>query len=307
MYGVSALRRVISSVMGVVLAFALAIVVSPAAFAEGVGSCDPQLGVCDVGISGEADTATGAGGTDAAPSADPCAAYPEAAYGDKAPKVSPACAGELQGNYCKAIQADALDGLEVGSIAVLTPQQMNGLNRLLATDGCPAIVTAASLAEQAYERIVLPHPSGHRSPSEAQRYNGYPFTYVGLWTYYWTDPATWRPLTATASAAGLSATVTATPSSLFFDPGDGSGSQSCAGPGRPWAESDGNSAPSDGACGYRYSRVTGPGYGHPITSTQTISWKITWTGTGNSGGEIAGLSTSTSGQLNVLQIKTVNR
>jgi hypothetical protein len=305
--GVRALRPVITSVIGVVLAFALAIVVSPNAFAEGVGSCDPQLGVCDVGISGEADTDADAGGTGAATSADPCAAYPKAAYGDKPPKVSPACADQLQGKYCNAMEADALEGLEVGSIAELTPQQTSGLNRLLAADGCPVIVTAASLAEQAYKRIVFPHPSGHRSPSEAQGYNGYPFTYVGLWTYYWTDPATWRPLTATASAAGLSATVTAVPVSLSFDPGDGSGSQSCAGPGRPWVKSDGNDAPSDGACGYRYSKVTGPGYGHPITSTQTINWKITWTGTGNSGGEIPGLPTSTSGQLNVLQIKTVNR
>jgi hypothetical protein len=95
--------------------------------------------------------------------------------------------------------------------------------------------------------------------------------------------------------------------SLSFDPGDGSEGKSCAGPGRPWVESDRNSAPSEGACGYQYSKVTGPGYDHPITSTQTILWKITWTGTGNTGGEIPGLSTSTAGQLNVLQIKTVNR
>jgi hypothetical protein len=189
----------------------------------------------------------------------------------------------------------------------LTPQQINDLNMQFSVEGCPAIVTAASLAEQAYEEIVLPRPSGHRSPSEAQDYNGYPFTYVGLWTYYWTDPASWKPLTATASAVGLSATVTAVPVSLSFDPGDGSGSQFCAGPGRPWLESDGNDAPSEGACGYRYSKVTGPGYGHPITSTQTIAWKVTWRGTGNTGGEIPGPLTSTSGQLNVLQIQTVNR
>lgn len=307
MFGVRALRPATTSVIGVVLAFALAIVVSPAAFADGVGSCDPQLGICDVGIGSETNTGTDSGGTGAAASTDPCAPYPEAAYGDKPPKVSPGCADKLQGDYCNAIEADALEGLEVGSAGQLAPQQMNDLNGLLATDGCPAIVTAATLAQQAFGSIVFPHPSGHRSPSEAQGYNGYPFTYVGLWTYYWTDPAIWRPLTASASAAGLTASVTATPSSLSFDPGNGSGGQSCSGPGRPWVESDGNDAPSDGACGYRYSRVTGPGYGHPITSTQTIVWKITWTGTGNTGGEIPELSTSTSGQLNVLQIKTVNR
>ena len=213
----------------------------------------------------------------------------------------------MQGEYCNTIKADALGGLEVGNVAELTSQQINDLNLQFSADGCPAIVTAASLAEQAYKEIAFPRPSGHRSPSEARGYNGYPFTYVGLWTYYWTDAATWKPLTATASAAGMTATVTATPVSLSFNPGDGSPSQSCTGPGRPWAEPDGDSAPSDGACGFQYSRVTGPGYGHPITSTQTIVWKITWTGTGNTGGEIPRLSTSSSGQLNVLQIKTVNR
>jgi hypothetical protein len=299
-----------------VLLFAFYTVSAPSARADGgSGGCnvvkDPTCTVSAGGLgaggSGSGGAGGDSGGTGAAASTDPCAAYPEAAYGDKPPKVPQACADELQGKYCNAILGDILDGLKYPSVNNLTPAQTALVNNDLAGSGCPAIVTTAALAQQAFDSIVFPHPSGHRSPSEAQDYNGYPFSYVGLWTYYWTDSATWRPLTATASAAGLTATVTATPSSLSFDPGDGSGSQSCAGPGRPWAESDGNSAPSDGACGYRYSRVTGPGYGHPVTSTQTIVWKITWTGTGNSGGEIAGLSTSTSGQLNVLQIKTVNR
>lgn len=290
--------------------FGLSIASATSAHADGrSGGCnvvkDPT---CTVSASGglDASDSTGAGGGSGI-SKEPCAGYPDAVYGDRPPQVPQACADELQGKYCNAILGDILDGLKYPSVNSLTPAQTALVNNDLAGGGCPAIVTSAALARQAFDSIVFPHPSGHRSPSEAQSYNGYPFTYVGLWTYYWTDPVTWRPLTATASAAGLTATVTAIPTSLSFDPGDGSGSQSCAGPGRPWVESDGNDAPSGGACAYRYSRVTGPGYGHPITSTQTIVWKITWTGTGNTGGEIAGLSTSTSGQLNVLQIKTVNR
>lgn len=294
--------------------FGLYDIVSPtSSYADGgSGGCnvvkDPTCTVSASGGLGAGDStgADGDGGGSGS-SKNPCAAYPDAVYGDRPPQVPQACADELQGKYCNAILGDILDGLEYPSVNNLTPAQAVLVNRNLTRSGCPVIVTTATLAQRAFDSIVFPHPSGHRSPSETQGYNGYPFTYVGLWTYYWTDPATWRPLTATASAAGLTATVTATPSSLSFDPGDGSGSQSCTGPGRPWVVSDGNDAPSDGACGYRYTRVTGPGYGHPITSTQTISWKITWTGTGNSGGEIAGLSTSTSGQLNVLQIKTVNR
>lgn len=296
-----------------VLLFAFYIVSASLAHADGgSGGCnvvkDPTCTVsAGAGLGAGDSSGAGGDGGGSGSSRDSCAGYPNAAYGDRPPTVSRACADELQGKYCNAILGDILEGLKYPGVINLTPAQTTLVNTDLAGSGCPAIVTTATLAQQAFDSIVFPHPSGHRSPSEAQGYNGFPFTYVGLWTYYWTDPATWRPLTATASAAGLTATVIATPISLSFDPGDGSGSQSCTGPGRPWAESDGNDAPSDGACGYRYSRVTGPGYGHPITSTQTIHWNITWTGTGNSGGEIPGLSTSTSGQLNVLQIKTVNR
>jgi hypothetical protein len=67
--------------------------------------------------------------------------------------------------------------------------------------------------------------------------------------------------------------------------------------------SDGNGAPTDGACAYQYSKVTSG----PITSTQTIVWQITWKGTGGTTGEIPSLSTSTSGQLQVLQVQVVNR
>jgi hypothetical protein len=307
MHGLITMRKVITGLIALAVVLATGVAVSAPAHADGSGDCNVRFDpTCTVGVGGGGgggSGGSGGGGTNV----DLCAQYPNAAYGDKPPTVSQACADELQGRYCNAMLGDMLGGLQWPAVSKLSVQQIGVVNNNLAQIGCPAIVTPATLAEQAFNSIVFPHPSGHRSPAEVQDYNGYPFTYVGLWTYYWTDPATWKPLTATASAAGLSATVTAVPVSLSFEPGNGSEGQSCAGPGRPWVESDGNSAPSEGACGYQYSKVTGPGYDHPITSTQTIVWKITWTGTGNTGGEIPGLSTSTSGQLNVLQIRTVNR
>lgn len=178
---------------------------------------------------------------------------------------------------------------------------------LLQTQGCAGNtytpVNPAVLAQQALATIRFPHPSGDRSPRQTLTYQGHPFSYVNLWTFFWTDPGVWHPLSATASVGEVSATVTARPVELVFDPGDGNAAVACAGPGRPWAESDGNSPPSDGACGYRYTKVTSG----PITSTQTIVWQITWVGTGNTSGEIPSLSTSTSGQLQVLQIQVVTR
>ena len=135
-------------------------------------------------------------------------------------------------------------------------------------------------AQNAYRSIHFPKPSGDRSPSQDQTYRGYPFTYVGLWTWFWTNRASWRTLTATATDGDQSATVTASPVELVYDAGDGSGSQTCDGPGRAWTSVDGNAAPTGGGCAYQYHQVTSS----PITSTQSIIWKITWIGTGNTAG-----------------------
>jgi hypothetical protein len=299
------MRRIASGLVALSVVFSAAVLVASPAGANGNGDCNVRDPTCTVSTGGGGNGG-GSNGGGGGSSVDPCAKYPNAAYGDAPPKVSQACADDLQGNYCNAMKADAANALEKG-YAQWTVAETDEVNREMAQIGCPPVVTPAGLAEQAFKTIDFPRPSGHRSPAEAEVYNGFAFTYVGLWTYYWTDPGTWKPLTATASAAGFTATVTAVPVSLSFDPGDGSDSSSCAGPGRPWTDADGNSAPGGGACGYQYSKVTGPGYDHPITSTQTILWKITWTGTGNSAGQIPALSTSTSGLLNVLQIKTVSR
>lgn len=191
---------------------------------------------------------------------------------------------------------------------------LDDLNQMLASTGCPAVPVAAApppspaeLAQRAAASFVLPHPTGSRSPGEGQAYAGYPFTYVGLWTFFWTDPATWSPLTARAEAGGNWAEVTATPILLTFAPGDGMPTVSCSGPGRPWVAADGDGDPTAGACGYRYQKVTGPGFDNPVTSTQTVVWRLTWVGSTNTSGTLTQRSTATDGVLNVLQIQTVNR
>jgi hypothetical protein len=59
--------------------------------------------------------------------------------------------------------------------------------------GSPAVAAHNALA-----LIHFPKPSGDRSPSQHRLYAGYPFTWVNLWTYYWTDPSTWKSYSATA-------------------------------------------------------------------------------------------------------------
>ncbi len=168
----------------------------------------------------------------------------------------------------------------------------------------PPPPSPAVLAEQAYAELVLPKPSLGRSPDLAKgdpAQGGRAYTVVNLWTRYFSDPAGWVPTSKTVKLRGVFATVTATPSALLFDPGDGNAAVSCPGPGRPWRESDGFDPPGAGECGYQYRKVEAK----PITGTESISWSVTWIGSAGAGGTFAGLTTSASSDFLVEQIQIV--
>lgn len=281
---------------------------SAAANGPGGGTCDPTIdptctvtvtlpgdpGTGPTGSSGPGQTGDHHGPTDnACHNTDPRGGCNPCPGNGAAPADLAACAAFTENNFCSQLNPAGLDPAAW--------QQVLQLYNCAANTFTP--VNPAVLAQQSLATIHFPKPSGDRSPRQTLSYQGYPFTYVNLWTYYWTDLASWHALSATASLRGVSATVTARPVELDFDPGNGSPAVSCSGPGRPWVHSDGNAAPADGACGYQYVTVSSG----PITSTQTIVWQISWTGTGGTGDELPALSTSTSGQLQVLQVQTVTR
>jgi hypothetical protein len=168
------------------------------------------------------------------------------------------------------------------------------------TAGVP--VTAAQLALRAYGLLRLPSPTGDRSPDQDLRWRGLPFSYVNLWTWFWTSPETYRPVSRTVRAGAVSATATAVPVELVFDPGDGNAPVACAGPGRPWREADGAGPPPTG-CGYQYRHVTSDG---PVTATVSIYWRVAWVGNNGQSGALPVLVTQRSAQLNVLQVQVVN-
>ena len=161
----------------------------------------------------------------------------------------------------------------------------------------------AVLAQQAYTELAPPKPVAKRSPPEGNsdpQYGGLPYTWVGIWTYVWSGE--WQPLSRTVGLRGVSATVTATPTALVFDPGDGSAPVTCEGPGRPWTEADGSAAPSAGACGHMYRAVTPNG---PLTATTSIQWSVAWTSNVGAGGTFPALTTQTSSSFLVEQIQVV--
>lgn len=102
-----------------------------------------------------------------------------------------------------------------------------------------------------------------------------PVTYVNLWVWFWSTSDVWTTYSRTVGLNGVTATATATPVSLTFDPGNGDAPVVCTNPGRAWTDADGNVDPSttDG-CGYRYSKTTPNG---PITGRLLIDWDVSWT------------------------------
>jgi len=161
----------------------------------------------------------------------------------------------------------------------------------------------AVLAQQAYTELTVPKPAAQRSPPETNSdpdNGGLPYTWVGLNTWVWVN--NWQPLQRTVDLRGVSATVTATPTSLVFDPGNGDAPVTCPGPGRPRTEADANTAPTGGGCGYMYRSVTPDG---PLTATTGITWSVAWTSNTGAGGTSPALTTQSHSTFLVEQIQVV--
>ncbi len=165
-------------------------------------------------------------------------------------------------------------------------------------------ITPAELAQRALASVKVPKPRVHRSPSEALRDDGLPYTWVNVWTWFWTDPGPWTNLPAATATLGVaSATVTLTPTELMFDPGNGAAVETCRGPGRPWTPADGNASPGHGGCAYRFRSVS-----EAVSSTVSIRWDVSWTGSGGAGGTLPAMTTQALLPVfKVEQAKVVNR
>lgn len=141
-------------------------------------------------------------------------------------------------------------------------------------------VTPQVLAELAYSQIQLPTTEVALAPAEA--------TKVNLPTWAWLDKATFKAVSVTAAlnvgALNIQATTTAKPVSLRLEPGTADAetypaSGECTfgddgAIGEPYAVGKADRTPP---CGVRYLRSSGDG---SYQLRATITWKVSWTGTG---------------------------
>lgn len=164
--------------------------------------------------------------------------------------------------------------------------------------GAPA-VDPAELASEALQRTPLPEPQISMSPSPEIP------QLVNLTSFLWLPAEQWQPETASASAGGVTSTVTATPMRVIWDMGQGD-TVTCDGPGVPYQPG----VPDDrqpSTCHYTYRRSSAGQPGQAFTVTATVQWETTWTVTGAPGGGSLGtVSQSSSTSVQVAEIQTIN-
>lgn len=132
---------------------------------------------------------------------------------------------------------------------------------------------------------------------------------VGLDTWIWTTTP-WAPVSATAWVpTGIDgrlawSTATASPTTLTFDPGDGTEPVVCDGPGARWTEALGDEAVSD--CMVRFSHSSAvAANGRTFTATVRIDWLTAWVGSSGAGGTLAPITTSATVDVTVGEIQAV--
>ncbi|MGW1877200.1 hypothetical protein [Streptomyces sp. NPDC001975] len=163
------------------------------------------------------------------------------------------------------------------------------------------------LAALAYQRMQLPDTKVTLAPEAT--------TKVNLPTWAWLDKAVFDEVQATAAinvpGFGIQATTTARPVSLKLEPGTTDAetfpaSGQCAinadnSIGQPYAKGDADKTPP---CGIRYLHSSGDGV---FKLQATITWKISWTGTGGAGGDLPDGTFGTTQDVTVQEIQAVNR
>lgn len=144
--------------------------------------------------------------------------------------------------------------------------------------GVANAITSEVLAKYAYDSIRVPDTEVTLNPTTTQT--------VNLPTWAWLDKARFAPVRVTAElpGTGLRATTTATPVALHIDAGTPDASVFPSGGdcpidtggriGTPYV----TGAKGDPPCGVTYRRMTN---GRPFPLRATVTWKISWTGTGH--------------------------
>lgn len=195
-------------------------------------------------------------------------------------------ASNLQQNNCKV----------TGGLAYQRDQLLyygHGLANVHCPTGKPAQrkrphVTLDELVVQAATRLAPPKPLVQTAPPRGKR------ELVGIPTWFWLDKSQWGDRTSSASAGGLSVSITASAYELVIDPGDGSDAVVCK---APWTPYQGNPS-AKSSCTHKYA------HSGSYNITVTARWGADWSGSGGAGGTLPTISRSASFPVTVVQARS---
>ncbi|MGP3922483.1 hypothetical protein [Streptomyces sp. 8N616] len=170
----------------------------------------------------------------------------------------------------------------------------------------PQAISPKILAEYAYDKIRVPDTRVEMNPDGKQT--------VNLPTWMWLDKGTFKPVKVRASLqeAGLWAETTAEPVSLHIDPGT-EDAQVFPASGDCRINDDGSigspytkgKSDQDPPCGVTYLRSTTNAPPHKLKAT--LTWKISWEGSGGTGGELPDGTFGTTTDVTVQEVQAITR
>lgn len=158
------------------------------------------------------------------------------------------------------------------------------------------VVDPRILAERAAAALDLPSPRIRMSPDGDQ------ITQLPSWL--WIARGQWEPRRVSASAGPVTSTVTARPSRVVWDMGNGD-RVTCDGPGRPYARRfAGRPEATDCRYTYRHSSAGQPSEAYSMTVT--VEWDLSWTAAGApGGGSLGAVPTSTTRAVRVAEVQAL--
>jgi hypothetical protein len=144
-------------------------------------------------------------------------------------------------------------------------------------------VTPQELLQIAIGKLHIPVPLPKTAPPRGK--DGL----VGLPEWFWVG--NWDPVHVTVAVGPVWATATAVPQQLTFNPGGGLADMTCHGPGTVYRSKLPLSAQHTD-CSYTYDQPSAGQPGNAYQASVTVSWNISWVGSGGAGGEVAAGVTS---------------
>lgn len=152
------------------------------------------------------------------------------------------------------------------------------------------------LAREALSYEPLPKPQPLTSPPNAK-------TYVNLKT--WLAVSGWESVETSAGVPGLTTTVVAEPKEAIWKMGDGQ-TVRCTGPGKAYDPGVPEAA-QDTDCGHIYRRSSaGVSPGDDYPATVTVTYRVTWSATDGSRGDLGMLPVTTNFAMRVREVQLVN-